>query len=116
MNIKDLYDAVIMSNPCSHNTFLTHVDTTCRTLIAKYGMNYVCVRGDEYVRARSVDDTVPVYDDYTPAVMDNVLYLLTGDESHKVDFINNSDYAYKTVWRRKSKGKTMKDRRFVDYV
>lgn len=116
MNIKSLYDTVVLTNPCSHNAFLTHVDTTVRTLIAKYGVNYVCIRGTEYVRAKSVDDDISVYEDYFPCVLDNVLFLLTGDEAHKVDFINNSDYAYKTVWRRKSRGKTMKDRRFVDYV
>lgn len=113
MTIKTLYDTVTLTKPCTHNEFLTHVDTTIRTLIAKYGMNYVCYPHSSYLAARYVEDDIPVYDDYYPAVLDNVLFLLTGDEAHKVDYVNNSDSGYKMVWRRKVVGKCMRDRRFI---
>lgn len=114
MNVKSLYDTVVLTNPCSHNTFLTHVDTTIRSLISRYGMNYVCAGG--YERAKSVEDAVSVYDEYYSAILDNVLYLLTGDDSHKVDYVNDADNGYKAVWRRKSHGVSVKDRRFARYV
>lgn len=109
MNIKSLYDTVVLRSPCSHNEFLTHLDTTVRTLSAQYGLSYVITSGT-YGIPRYVDSDIPVYDAYYPAICSNILFLLTGDADRKTDYVAESDAAYKSVWSEKAKGRTLRDR------
>lgn len=109
MNIKSLYDTVVLRSPCSHNEFLTHLDTTVRTLSAQFGLSYVITSGT-YGIPRYVDSDIPVYDAYYPAICSNILFLLTGDADRKTDYVAESDAAYKSVWSEKAKGRTLRDR------
>lgn len=113
MNIKSLYDTVVLRSPCSHNEFLTHLDTTVRTLSAQYGMSYV-VKSGTYGIPRYIDSDIPVYDEYYPAICDNILFLLTGDGDRKTDYVAEANAAYKSVWSAKAKGRTLRDRRYYD--
>ena len=94
MNVKDLYDTVILTSDCSHNTFLTHLDTTINYLVGKYGVSKVIQGGAGYQRPRTVDTDIPIYDEYRAAICDNLLYLITGDSDRKTDFVNEADFAY----------------------
>lgn len=109
MNIKSLYDTVVLRSPCSHNEFLTHLDTTVRTLSAQFGSSYVITSGT-YGIPRYIDSDIPVYDAYYPAICSNILFLLTGDADRKTDYVAESDAAYKSVWSGKAKGRTLRDR------
>ena len=113
MNIKSLYDTVVLEAPCSHNQFLTHLDTTVRTLIAQFGMNYVIERGT-YGIPRYIDSDIPVYEAYYPAICDNIRFLLTGNGDRKTDYVSEADSAYKTVWTAKVRGKRILDRGYSD--
>ena len=109
MNIKSLYDTVVLRSPCSHNEFLTHLDTTVRTLTAQFGMSYVIERGT-YGIPRYIESDIPVYEEYYPAICDNILFLLTGDGDRKTDYVAEADAAYKAVWSQKVKGRVLRDR------
>lgn len=113
MNIKSLYDTVTLDTPCSHNQFLTHLDVTVRTLIAQYGMNYVIDCGI-YGVPRSIDNDIPVFEAYYPAICDNIRFLLTGEDDRKTDYVSEADSAYKTVWKFKANGKRIVDRGYYD--
>ena len=104
MNIKSIYDTVTLRHPCSHNQFLTHLDLTLRTLMSQFGMKYV-ISGDSYCIPRSIEDDIPVFDEYYAAAVDNILFLLTGDGDRKTDYVAESSDAYKTVWSKLAKGK-----------
>ena len=114
MNVKSLYDAVVLRAPCSHNRFLTHLDTTVRTLTAQYSMPYVVECGESYGFPRSVENDIPVYEEYFPAILDNILFLLTGDEARKADYVREAEAAYKSVWSAKAKGMKILDRGYYN--
>ena len=113
MNIKSLYDTVVLSSPCEHNKFLTHLDTTVRTLIAQFGMSYVIERGT-YGIPRYIDSDISVYEEYYPAICDNIRFLITGDIDRKTDYVSEADAAYRSVWSKKVRGRRIVDRRYGD--
>lgn len=108
MNIKDIYDTVTLSSACSHNAFLTHLDSTINYLIGRYGKKNVFV-SDGYQKPRTIDTDVPIYDEYKAALCDNIIYLLTSNADRKTDFTAEADYAYKTVYSMRVKGKRILD-------
>ena len=108
MNIKDIYDTVTLSSACTHNAFLTHFDTTINYLVARYGQKNVFV-DDSYQKPHSIDADVPVFDEYKAALCDNIIYLLSGNADRKTDFTAEADYAYKTVYAKRMKGKRILD-------
>lgn len=110
MNVKSIYDTVVLRYPCSHNQFLTHLDMTVRTLTAQYSMPYVIEKGASYGIPRSVESDIPVYEAYFPAIVDNVLFLLTGENDRKTDYVQEADAAYKSVWSAMAKGRSIRDR------
>lgn len=105
MNIKSIYDTVTLTVPCDHNTFLTHLDRTIRTIAASYGDGYVFTENDKYISPRSVDADIPVENEYFPSICENIEFLLTGNENKKVDFVQNAQSAYKRVWTRHAQKK-----------
>ena len=114
MNIKSIYDTVVLRSPCSHNQFLTHLDMTVRTLTAQYSMPYVVLGGKSYGFPRSVENDIPVHEEYYPAIVDNILFLLTGDTDRKTDYVQEAESAYKAVWSRMARGRTIRGRGYYD--
>lgn len=112
MNVKDLYDAVKLRTSCSQNEFLTYFDQSVRSLIAEYRAPYVVLKARIYGKPRSVSEDVPVYDEYYTAILNNILFLLTGDTDRKTDFVAEAVAAYKSVWSWKAHGLRFTDRRY----
>lgn len=108
MNIKDIYDTVTLSSDCSHNAFLTHLDSTINYLIAKYGVGRV-IYAEEYQKPQTIDADMPIYDEYKAAICDNILYLTTGDTNRKTDFVAEAEYAFKTVYAKRMHRKQLLD-------
>lgn len=107
MILKELYENVTHVQGTSQDVFMSHVDTTVRALMARYGEKYVLLPGTVWGKTVNIGTDMPVYEEYFPAIRDNVLYLLTGNGDRKTDYVAEAEDAYKTVWR-----KRMKNRRF----
>lgn len=114
MNTKSIYDTVVLRSPCSHNQFLTYLDSTVRSLCALYKKNYVITKDNVWGVPVSINSDIPVYDEYFTAVCSNILYLLTGDTDRKTEFVAESDSAYLAVWSEKSRSKRFVDRGYSD--
>lgn len=114
MNIKDLYDAVKREAPCTQDEFLTFLDQTVRTFIAKYKFEYVIYPKRTYAKPRRVDEEIPVYDEYYPALLNNVLFLITKDSDRKTDSVEEAGNAYRAVWSHKLRGQQLVDRGYYD--
>lgn len=103
MVTKEIFDRICAETPCGEPAFLRHLDTTVRFLESKYGKKFVYTTA--YQKPYSVNDDIPVYDEYFPAVVDNILFLLTKDTDRRTDAIAEADYAYKTIWGARVHGK-----------
>lgn len=96
MTTKELYDRITAENPCGEPAFIRHLDSTVRALESRYGKKYVYASA--YQKPLTIHDDISVYDEYFPAIVDNILFLITKDTDRKTDFIAEADYAYKTIW------------------
>ena len=116
MILKELYENVTQVEACGQDKFLSHVDTTVRALIARYGERYVLLPGNQaWIRVREIESEIPVYEAYFPAIRDNVLFMLTGNGDRKTDYVAEAEDAYKSVWRRKMRGKRFRDADYDAY-
>ena len=112
MNIKTIYDKITHISPMEPDSFLNHLDTTVRSLIARYKPEYVCIA--DYTTPTRLSDEIPVRDAYMPAVVDNILFLATGDAARKTDYVEEARDAYRTVWSARMRGKKFADRGYYD--
>lgn len=110
MNVKAIYDTVTRTVSTTQGEFITYLDATVHTLTARYGFQYVIRHGKEYVKPPSVQTDIPVWDAYFMAIVDNVLYMLTGNSDRKTDFVQEADDAYRSVWTEQIRGKRILDR------
>lgn len=114
MNIKDIYDTVKLQVSCSQNDFLTYLDQSVRTLISRFKEPYVVEKGGKYGKPATVNTDIPIYEEYYPAVLNNILFLLTGNSDRKTDSTAEAEYAYRSVWSKKSRGKRFVARGYYD--
>jgi hypothetical protein len=70
--------------------------------MAKYGAKRV-INDRAYTKPCGINDDFPVKDEYRNAILSNILFLVTGNSDHKVDYVAEAEYAYKTVWREATK-------------
>ncbi len=106
MYIRDIYETVVLTEPCSQPVFLGHLDTTARSLMAKYGMKRV-INDGVYAKPRDINGDIAVKDEFRGALVSNILFLLTGNPDYRSDFYMEADNAYRTVWRDHMKGVRM---------
>jgi len=101
--IKEIYDKVNQKKGISQTEFLTAFNEALLRLNAKYGTDKVFVKG-QYAEPRDVFDSLPIYQEWVPCLIDYAMYINTGDESSLRRFEDESDYAYRTVWSTQYKG------------
>lgn len=114
MNTKSLYETVTLRANCSHNTFITHLDLTVKSLISSRKPSYVVIGNYKYTKPQSINDDIPIFEDYFSAIVANILYLLSGNIDFKSEFHMESDNAYKSVWSKKARGKKIRDRGYYN--
>lgn len=116
MILKELYENVTHVQDTSQDAFMSHVDTTVRALMARYGEKYVLLPGTVWVKNVNIGADMPVYEEYFPAIRDNVLYLLTGNGDRKTDYVAEAEDAYKTVWRKRMKNRKFRSSDYGTYT
>ena len=106
MYIKDIYEIVVEAAPCSQPKFLIYLDTTARSLIAKYGKKRV-VEDGAYTNPLNINSDIAIREEYRNAIVSNILYLVTGNPDYKTDYVAEAEYAFKTAWKADMKGVKM---------
>ena len=114
MNTKSLYDCVTLRVTCSHNTFLTHLDLTVKSLMGRYKAPYVLRDAKVFTTPTSILDDIPVNEEYFSAIVANILNLLTGNVEFKSEYLSESDAAYKSVWSKKARKVKIRDRGYYN--
>lgn len=105
MNTRSLYDRVCLTCPVDQNAFVAYFNDTVQSLISHYDMKYVYEDGISSGEISHINDMSGVRDVYADCIADNIMYLISGNDDRKVDFVNKADLAYKTVWREMSKNR-----------
>jgi len=103
----DIFEKVNLIAPIEQRRFFNFFDDTVRELQALYG-GFVFTKGTEYMPPTALDDENAVLPLYHSAVVDNIIFLVSGEEARKSEFIRKSREAYLKYWNDNAKGRKMR--------
>lgn len=112
MNVIDIYERVTLTTALSQPRFVHYFNDTVAYLISKYRPRYVLHSkdGSSFSPVSSVNDTTDVRDEYADCIIDNIIFLETGNVDRRTDFIAKSEYTYDSVWNDAVRGATLTNR------
>ncbi len=111
MTILNIYEKVSLKTPIEQRAFFNYYDDSVKELLSLYDL--VIVEGKTYEAP-----TVDLYSDnvvlplYHNAIVDNILFAVSGDANYKSEFIRKSKDAYLKYWNDKAKGKRQRRMRW----
>ena len=111
MDTTALYDRVNLTAPLSKPEFVAYYNDSVTYLVGRYGKKYVC--DGDFTKLTRADDGSNVYELYSDAILNNILYLKANNPDRKTDFIQGAENVYKTVWRNSITKAQIKFRRFI---
>ena len=111
MDTTALYDRVNRTASLSKPEFVAFYNDSVIYLVSRYREKYVC--DGKHTKLARPDDGSNVYEYYSDAILNNIIYLKTNNADRKTDFIQEADSAYKTIWNESISKKQIKLRRFI---
>ena len=101
--IKDIFEKITLKTPIEQRRFFSYFDDTVKELQALYD-GYVFVDNAEYTKPTDLFDDNVVLPLYHNAIVDNILYSISGDANYKNEFLRKSHEAYRKYWNDRAKG------------
>lgn len=109
MTVKEIYEKVNLILPLEQRRFFNLFADTVAELLALY-RKYVTVDNEEFTAPKNLSDENTVMPLYHGAIVDNIVFLVNGDESRKSEFIRKSREAYLKYWSDNAKGRKIEGR------
>lgn len=107
MDIKEIFEKVNLAIPIEQRRFFNYFSDTVTELAALYD-GFVFEKGKEYVPPERVEDTCVVLPLYKNSIVDNILFMISGSDAYKSEFLRKSRAAYLKYWNDFAKGKKMR--------
>lgn len=107
MSILEIFEKVNLAIPIEQRQFFNYFDDTVKELQSMYS-GFVLEKDTEFNPPEALSDNNVVRPLYNNAIVDNIIYLAGGEETHKTEFIRKSRDAYLKYWNDNAKGKKMK--------
>lgn len=104
MIVKDIYDKATTVCAMTQAEFLTFLSEAIGVLTSRYGVRAVFENG-VFVEATSVEQTLPIDDAWKGCLHNYVIYQKNGDQLRRSEFESALDYTYRTVWKKRMRGK-----------
>lgn len=109
MTVLEIYEKVNLILPVEQRRFFNLFEDTVSELLALY-RNFVTENNEKFEAPKALSDENTVMPLYHGAIVDNIIFLLSGEESRKSEFIRKSREAYLKYWSDNAKGRTIKGR------
>ncbi|MBQ7011938.1 MAG: hypothetical protein IJN63_09560 [Clostridia bacterium] len=106
--LKQLFASVRERCGVTQREFVEYFNSSVCFLRARYGDEYITADGTDAHLIADENSPSPIYEVYLDGIADNIVYLKSGDEARRVDFIAKSEYAYRTLWRSRVKNKRVR--------
>ncbi len=107
MSILAIFEKVNLTMPIEQRRFFNYFDDTVTELQSMYS-GFVFEKDTEYQPPEALSDKNVVRPLYHNAIVDNIIFLAGGEETHKTEFIRKSRDAYLKYWNDNAKGRKMK--------
>lgn len=112
MTILEIFEKVNLVTPVEQRRFFNYFEDTVNELLTLYD-GFVFEEGTEYAPPEALDDeNVVVLPLYHNSIVDNILFLAGGEETHKSEFVRKSHDAYLKYWNDNAKGRRIKRMRW----
>lgn len=108
MDLKQLYAATVvrLEREVPLPRFFVEVDTAVRGWLAKY--TPALLLSGAYFTPQSLDDTLPLAEDFYPALLDAIAAAISHDEAAAKSRDAKADNAYLALWRAAARGKQIR--------
>jgi hypothetical protein len=103
MTLLEMYEKISLKAPIEQRKFFNYFDDSVNELMSMYDI--VIAEGKTFETP-----TTDLYSDnvvlplYHNAIVDNILYMISNEETYKGEFIRKSKDAYLKYWNDKAKG------------
>lgn len=105
--LLNIYEKVSLVLPLEQRRFLNFFDDTVNELLSMYN-GFVIEKGKEYRMPKTLEDETAVLPLYAPAIVDNILFMATGEQNYKVEALRKSRDAWLKYWNDNAKGRKLK--------
>lgn len=111
MTLLEMYEKISLKAPIEQRKFFNYFDDSVNELMSMYDI--VIAEGKTFEAP-----TTDLYGDnvvlplYHNAIVDNILYMISNEETYKGEFIRKSKDAYLKYWNDKAKGVRQKRMRW----
>ena len=107
MLVLEIFEKVNLVLPMEQRRFFNCFNDTVNELEATYG-SFVFEKGTEYQPPSSLRDENVVLPLYHNAIVDNIVFLASGEEMRKSEFLRKSREAYLKYWKDNARGRKMR--------
>lgn len=111
MSTLKIFEKVNLTVPIEQRRFFNCFEDTVTELSSMYS-GFVFEKDTEFEPPKALSDDNVVLPLYTDAIVDNIIFLVTGEETRKSEFMRKSRAAYLKYWNDNAKGKKMKRTRW----
>ncbi len=111
MSTLEIFEKVNLIMPIEQRRFFNFLNDTVGEISARYD-KFVFEPDTEYQPITSLSDEIIVLPLYHNALVDNIIFLAAGDETHKTEFFRKIHEAYLNYWNEDAKGRKMKGSRW----
>ena len=111
MSTLDIFEKVNLTVPIEQRRFFNALEDTINELQSMYS-GFVFEKDTEYIPPKSLSDDIVVLPLYTDAIVDNIIFTVTGEETRKAEFLRKARAAYLKYWNDNAKGRTIKRARW----
>ena len=107
MSILEIFEKVNLIMPIEQRRFFNFFEDTVNELQSLYP-GFVIEADTEYVPPEALTDENVVKPLYHNSIVDNIVFLAGGEETHKNEFLRKSRDAWLKYWNDNAKGRKMK--------
>lgn len=104
MTLIEMYEKINLKTPIEQRKFFNYYDDSVNELISLYGERFTIE--EEAFETPTTDlygDNV-VLPLYHNAIVDNILFMISGESDYKSEFVRKSKDAYLKYWNDRAKG------------
>ena len=111
VELLEIFEKVNLIIPIEQRKFFNYFEDTVEELESMYS-GFVVEKDAEFTPPSSLSETTVVLPLYKSAIVDNIIFLNTGEEARKSEFIRKSREAYLKYWCDNAKCKKIKGRKW----
>ena len=111
MTILEIFEKVNLKVPIEQRRFFNYFEDTVNELQTLYS-GFVFVKDAEYQPPKTLSDENVVMPLYASAIVDNIIFLASGEENYKSEFIRKSRDAWLKYWNDNAKGRRLRSVRW----